>query len=96
MEFKQRLLNQIIKGYVFIHIPKNGGTSVIGNKYHFVHVKTKTWYEYHGYSNFIALVRNPYTRWESIWAHCRKQRLRRKNYIQEVRYTRVKRKCRYL
>ena len=75
MEFRKRLLNNVINGHVFIHIPKNGGTSIVGNKYHFVYSSHKRWYQYHGYSDFITLVRNPYTRWESIWAHCTRQKL---------------------
>ena len=63
------LRGNIINGFVFIHIPKCGGNSVVGNCFHNDMNKWANWYRWRGYDKFITTVRNPYTRWESIWAH---------------------------
>lgn len=66
MEYKRAC---IINGYVYIHIPKCGGTSITGIKKHLPYHNWSSWYRYHGYNKFITTVRNPYTRWESVYSH---------------------------
>ena len=67
---KRDIEQNIIGNYFFFHIPRCGGTSVIGNS---AHHSARNWVPIIEYLypniNFITQVRNPFDRWESIFLY---------------------------